>query len=840
MILNPTRFDPQIPKAIGMLSSVCDGANEDDGRGYNGVDAPFWNGIARNPSTIWTPRLYELAYKILRKYRKQLDGFGINFDSIIAPTMERYIRKGVKNDRIAIFFDYSKQVLDSLKNLGLSDLKFHKDEATGVAYWHCEPTTRNARLLCAFAESMEFQIRDDAEVLFKSLKNGTHVSPVVSVPTSSSTQRKIYFHDNMFVLVSAYDAGLVDSIKSYFASRKFEKQFGPYKNVWIVNPSVIKDYADFERWAKSCEFVFAPDAEAKLSETISKRAELFDFSNRQDSEFSIDGLKLNPYGFQKVGMEFLTKLNGGLVADEPGLGKTAEAIGAVRSKNAFPCVVICPANIKIKWAREIEKWTDYKTFIVHGDPIRGFKGCSGQLVPDVVERIKNGEFEFIVINYELSFRHENVNRLRSINPAAIILDEIHYLINNKAKRTEAIKHLVSGKDEKRDNKGNIVKESGKVVWEQVHQGISVRYALTGTPILNRPVELISILQVIGVFYDVFPPQMHEGSFVSSWEYFIRRYCDGHKERVSKGKSVWITNGSSNEKELHQVLRQTCMIRRKKIEVLRDLPSKQHNRIPVPLSNQTEYDKAESNFFKWIREEYKLNNEEMENIQSLKNEDREKAIYHLIERKIDAARRAETLTHLNALKQICARGKKESAIEWIKDFTSSGEKLVVFSIYRDTQKMLMDEFKGENVAHIFSTDSLATRDEQIQKFQTDPNCKLMFAALGTTAVSSPATQGIELHAASNVLFLEFGWNPALHEQAADRVHRIGQIAESIFIWWMYAEGSVDDFCLSMIENKQEVISAIVDGKEMGDYNSNMVDGVVSKIINNNIAQTNSNT
>lgn len=831
---DPTRFDPKIPQAVGMLSSVCDGAHEDDGSGYNGVDAPFWNSIARDSSTIWTPRLYELAYKMLRKYKKQLRGFGIDFDSIIAPALERYIRKGVKNDRIAIFFDYAKQILENLKNLRLSDLKFHKDEATGVAYWHCEPTLRNVRLLRAFAESMEFQIRDDAETLFVSIENGTYTPPVAPVPSSPPTQRKIHFYNNVFVLVSAYDAKLVDSIKSYFVSRKFEKQFGPHKNVWTVNPSVIKDYADFEHWAKSHGFIFASDAEVKLSEVVSKRAELFDFSNRYDSTFSIDGLKLSPYGFQNVGMEFLTKLNGGLVADEPGLGKTIQAIGAVRSKRAFPCVVICPANIKIKWAREIEKWTDHKTFIVHSDPIRGFRGRSGQLTPDVIERIKAGEFEFIVINYELSFRHENVSRLRSINPVSIILDEIHYLVNNKAKRTEAITHLVSGKDEKRDDKGNIVKENGKVVWEQVHQGISVRYALTGTPILNRPVELISILQVIGVFYDVFPAQMYEGSFISSWEYFVRRYCDGHKEKVARGKSVWITSGSSNEAELHQILRQTCMIRRKKSEVLKDLPPKRHNRIPVSLSNQAEYDKAEKNFFKWIREEYKLNDEEMEKIQSLKSEDREGAIYHLIEGKVDAARRAETLTHLNALKQICARGKKESAVEWIKDFISSGEKLVVFSIYRDTQKMLMDEFKGENVAHIFSTDGLATRDEQIQKFQTDPTCKLMFAALGTTAVSSPATQGIELHAASNVLFLEFGWNPALHEQAADRVHRIGQTAESIFIWWMYAEGSVDDFCLNMIEGKQGVISAIIDGKEMGDYSPNMVDGVVSKMIKNNVA------
>lgn len=825
------RFDPKIPQAVRSLSSVCDGAHAPDGFGFNGVDAWFWNDIARHrPVESWTPRLYDLAYKMLRKYKNQLMNYGIDYDSIIAPQLEKYIRKGSKNDRIALFFDYSKQIVDGLKRLGLTDLKFHKDDAAGIAYWHCTPTANNILLLRGFAEMHEFQIREDAEDLFIKIESGTYVPSIPSVTPSVPDSRKIHFLNGVFVLVSSYDANLVDDIKSSFVSRKFEKQFGAYKNVWTVNPSTIKDFGEFEDWAKDHGFEFSKEAQDEINTISTKRTELFDFSDKYDSNFSIDGLKLNPYGFQNVGMEFLTKISAGLVADQPGLGKTIQAIGAVRYKKAFPCVVICPANIKIKWAREVEKWTNHSVFIIHSAPIRGFKERSGQLTPDVISRINSGEFDFVVINYELSFRHENIDRLRAINPAAIILDEVHYLINNKAKRTESINRLVSGKDERKDERGNIVKgRNGKNSWEQVHSGIPVRYALTGTPILNRPAELISILQILGVFNDMFPAQVIDGKFASSWEYFVRRYCAAQRKMVARGRFVWDISGSSNESELHNILRSSCMIRRKKSEVLKDLPPKQHNHIPISLTNQSEYEKAESDFYQWICEEYKLNDKEKELISSLLPEEREDATLHFINEKMDKAHRAETLTKLNALKQICARGKKESAVEWIHDFISSGEKLVVFSIYRDTQKMLMNEFRGENIAHIFSTDSLAVRDEQIQKFQNDPNCKLMFAALGTTAVSSPATQGIELHAASNVLFLEFGWNPALHEQAADRVHRIGQVAESIFIWWMYAEDTVDDFCLNMIENKQGVIDSIIDGTSVEEFDTDMVNEVVEKIL-----------
>jgi SNF2 family DNA or RNA helicase len=1187
------RFDPQIYRAVKYLNSVCDGANAQDNCGFNGFDSKFWKDIIyTKPVEQWSTAMYIAAYKMLRKYKRQLSNFGIDYDSINPPKFERYIRKGDRTDRILIFFDYSKQIVESLKSLGLSDLRFFKDG--DLAFWHTEPSKRNVRLLRTFADFEKFDIHENVERLFVSIENGSYdpsasIAPAVAVasttPAPPKLSRTIHFFDGLFVLESEYNAKLVDSIKNYFSSRKFEKTLGGFHNVWTVKSNIIHDYVDFQNWASDNGFTFSSEATEKISEILSARIELLEFSNKETSDFSVDGLKLNPYPFQNVGMEFLNRLNVGLIADQPGLGKaqpltskiltpsgwmtmkemrvgqpiigkdgevyfvtnvfpqgnrmayeitfndgvavecdedhlwdvrdtnrrrrnggwitktlknilshgienktnekrissgrkpslkweipvidgakfpeqmllippyimgmllgdgylcgknvvisipdteietvdrisallpenlklyenrhpncpqyyitqtettlpnpykkeldrlgvrvkskekfipilyltasydqrlellrglmdsdrsssknritfhtssdqlshdvaelvrslggqaiirkydrskenksinwqisvrlnvcpfhltrkvkqwsvakrngiaryiksvkpigvvpqqcistsapdqlyitdgftvthnTIQGVAVVHNKNLFPCVVLCPASIKIKWSREIEKWTNRTSFIVNSNPIRGFKENSGQLTPDVISRIKNGEFDFIIVNYELIFRHENISRIREFNPLAIILDEIHYLTNAKAKRTEAVQFLVSGKEPKRDERGNVVKNArGKTEYAQVHSGITNRYAMTGTPILNRPVELIPILRVLGCFEELFPAQIYESGWISSWEYYVRRYCNAKKVRVGR-KMVWETKGSSNELELYNILCSSCMIRRKKSEVMKDLPQKQHNRIPVLLSNQPEYDKAEDNFLKWIREDYKLKDEELSNIKSLPVEERESEIYNLIENKVDKARRAEMLTKLNGLKQIAAKGKKDAAVEWIKNFLESEEKLVVFSIYRDTQKMLMDAFKELNVAHIFSSDDLATRDAQIQKFQTDPDCKLMFAALGTTAVSSPATQGIELHAASNVLFLEFGWNPALHEQAADRVHRIGQLAEAIFIWWMYAENSIDDFSLDMIESKQTTISAIIDGIGIeDDHSPEMVNGVISKIMNYNL-------
>ena len=498
------RFDIRIYQGIQSLASVCDGAVQDDKRGFNGGDSRVWKWQAIKPMEDWYPDTWIKAYKTLRKYRGQLSGFGIDYDDIVAPKMKRDIhrgRKGEFTDRIIFDFDFVAVIKDDLKNMGLTKLRFDMD----LKVWHCEPTKSNVERIREFATMHEFEIKESAEEFLTAIENGTWNAPEKNSPTSPlpEQERTIDFIKGKFALQFPYDGKLKDEIKSEFANRKYQKDWNGLKNVWLINPSTIKDFDWFKNWLTERNFKISESTSRKMDDIASTRTDLFEFSNREDSDFFVDGLKLTPYPFQAVGMEFATKLGGGLIADQPGLGKTIQAVGSVRKRMEFPAVVISPANIKIKWAREIQKWTDHTVFIIHSKRIRGFKDNSGKLTPEVINDIKNGKYDFIVINYELIFRHDNVKKIRQFNPPSIILDEVHYLANSEAKRTQEVETLVSGWEFPKDEKGKKIKGSKP---QQVHQGIEHRYLLTGTPILNRPAELIAPLRILGVFNDLFPAQ----------------------------------------------------------------------------------------------------------------------------------------------------------------------------------------------------------------------------------------------------------------------------------------------------------------------------------------------
>src|SRR3712207_5427324 len=130
-------------------------------------------------------------------------------------------------------------------------------------------------------------------------------------------------------------------------------------------------------------------------------------------------------------------------------------------------------------------------------------------------------------------------------------------------------------------------------------------------------------------------------------------------------------------------------------------------------------------------------------------------------------RAEALVKVNALRQLVDTGKLHAAHSWIEDFLTSGEKLVVFAAHRAVQRDLMDRFP--DAAHILGDDTPAERDEQVQRFQSDPDVLLCVCSLKVAA------HGFTLTAASDVAFLELGWTPAEHDRSEER--RVGKECRS---------------------------------------------------------------
>jgi superfamily II DNA or RNA helicase len=297
---------------------------------------------------------------------------------------------------------------------------------------------------------------------------------------------------------------------------------------------------------------------------------------------------------------------------------------------------------------------------------------------------------------------------------------------------------------------------------------TLKLALTGTPVMNHAEELIAQLRIIGRL-DEF----------GSGARFTRRF-----------------QGAGAEERIHWHLRRSCFVRRSKAEVLPQLPSKRQVAVPVALDNERDYRLAEEDVIAWLREQ-PLDLRELD-------------------RKVAAALRAERLAQLNALRRLASRGKGNAAMAWIEDFLASDEPLVVFAGHRETQERLVERFPDS--LHLLGRDSMTAREAAVQRFQAGESQLLLCA-------TRVAGQGITLTRASNVAFLDLEWTPAVHDQAEDRCHRIGQ-HDAVTAWYLLAAQTIDETMLELIERKRKVVDAVTDGRSQ--VEEAVVDGVVKAL------------
>ena len=298
---------------------------------------------------------------------------------------------------------------------------------------------------------------------------------------------------------------------------------------------------------------------------------------------------------------------------------------------------------------------------------------------------------------------------------------------------------------------------------------ALRLALTGTPVLNHADELISQLRVIGRLEDF-----------GSGARFSRQF-----------------QGPLTEERLHWHLRRRCFVRRLKSEVLPQLPPKRRVVVPVALDNKREYRLAEEDVIAWLREQPLDLGE--------------------LNARIAATLRAERLAQLTTLQRLAARGKLSAALQWIADFLESGEPLVVFARHVDIQRAVLERFP--DAAHLLGADAIGERDEAVRAFQRPDGPQLL---VGATRV---AAQGITLTRASNVAFLELEWTPAMHDQAEDRTHRIGQ-RDAVTAWYLLAADTIDETMARLVEAKRSHITAVTDGRRLD--GEGLVEGVVREL------------
>lgn len=452
--------------------------------------------------------------------------------------------------------------------------------------------------------------------------------------------------------------------------------------------------------------------------------------------------------FQCAGVAYGVRTRRCIIADEMGLGKTIQALAILQKLDAFPAVVVCPASLKYTWEREALKWLPGK--VVH------VVGNGSPLVPCLANPTRHAHLN--VINYDLLGRH--LERLRALEPAAVIFDESHRIKNGKAQRTVAAKALA--------------------------RGVGVRLLLSGTPVENRPEELLAPLQILGRLEDM-------GGF---W-HFAERYCGAQKKRFSAKKEGWDFSRATNLPELNAKLRGCCLIRRLKRDVLSELPAKRRAVVPVHISNGDEYRAAQRDVLQWIANRAAADPEFRQQIAHLSDEQRLRAVAKRAQRAADRAENAEELVKVGALMQIAALGKLEAAFEWIGSFLESGEKLVVFAEHKAIVEAVSEKFGCGSI-----TGQTALKDRQglVDDFQLRNNMEGANQMLVLNWKAGGV--GITLTAASNVLGLELPWTPGVMEQGEDRTHRIGQ-RNSVNAWYLLGKGTLDWGIWELLKTKRAI-------------------------------------
>lgn len=420
------------------------------------------------------------------------------------------------------------------------------------------------------------------------------------------------------------------------------------------------------------------------------------------------------FPFQKAGIKFALGCRNTLITDPMGVGKTIQAIGVMNAKDESSVLIICPSSIVYNWKRELEDWhlRDLSIEIFHP---KTFKGKS----------------DVLIMGYFWASKLEAVKQvLKNGRYSICVIDEFHFLKNPESKRTK----YVLAKNGLQSKAKNVI-------------------ALSGTPIVNRPIELYPVIK------SLCPEAIDNMTYFE----FGVHYCDGFKNNFG-----WDFNGASNLKELSDRLRSHCMIRRPKEEILKDLPPKFSNLVYLePTKDAGDL------------------------IQQMKTYEPSVKIGKLHDLEFD---------QISTARRELGEEKVDQAIEYIKTQIESGrEKILIFAHHKSVIAKLECLSKYGGLLKIVGDTPAKEREEIKQKFQTDPNYKFLLLSI-TTAI------GMTLTAASYGVFVEFSWVPGENDQAGDRMHRHGQL-DNVILDYLVFEGSLDELILKQLLKKTKTIKEI---------------------------------
>lgn len=424
--------------------------------------------------------------------------------------------------------------------------------------------------------------------------------------------------------------------------------------------------------------------------------------------------------FQIEGIKWITSRKSSMIGDEMGLGKTIQAIGAINTMDARKVLIICPAGVKLNWDQELNEWLmePLNVCVVMG---KTFK------IP--------ADANVVIVNYDLVAHSFIWQQLVAHDWALLVCDEAHYLKNQSAKRTKAVLA----------RNGIVHKAAYNVM-------------LTGTPILNRPIELFPVLKVCA------PQVLGKYQNYISYSY---RYCAGHKQGFR-----FVNTGASNTRELGERLRATYMLRRTVDEVQKDLPDKTYH--VHLLDSTTDMQGKLTKIMDPGRLDFKY-------MDSLDGE------------------------HIATVRRETAMEKVKHALPHIKDKIEQVEKLVIFVYHTSVLAFLKENLTAYEVVSVSGGDSIEDRQRAIDSFRRKTGGAKVF--IGQIQAAGQGINGLQ-ESCHHVSFVEWSWVPGEIEQAIKRVHRMGQKHKVIVDFYVWAK-SVEEHMMRTALDKLKTIREIVD-------------------------------
>ncbi|MGF3055701.1 DEAD/DEAH box helicase [Microbacterium sp. YY-01] len=455
-----------------------------------------------------------------------------------------------------------------------------------------------------------------------------------------------------------------------------------------------------------------------------------------------------------------------LLADEPGLGKTAQSVLAASVANAYPLLVVVPNVVKMNWAREVERWTPQRrATVIHGD------GDTIDAFADV-----------FIVNYEILDRH--LSWLGNIGLRGMVVDEAHFIKNLTSQRSQ-----------------NVLALAGRIR-ENMPGGQPLLMALTGTPLINDVEDFDAIWRFLG-------------------------WSTGEKPTAQLMDRLEATGYTPADKSFYPAARDAVIsmgiVRRKKKDVAADLPDKLIADLPVELDD--DYGRSIRDAERELGERLAAHYHRIITARGTSGraalfepgEIDEDIVRLVAQNELELSRAAGTSgDNVFTMVRKIGQAKAQLAADYAAQLQRSVGKVVFFAKHIDVMDQAEAHFaaSGIRAVSIRGDQNSTARQEAIDAFNGDEEVGIAVCSLTAAGV------GVNLQAASNVVLAELSWTAAEQTQAIDRVHRIGQ-DEPVTAWRIIAAHTIDARIAELIDQKQGLAARALDGEAVDDTDTDSV-------------------